>query len=145
MLLRMEVRATTDAPLATPADTIAVGVFEDEGVAHDVDGVLQGLVDSGEAKRALKKLAVTHAEGRRWIVAGLGPRDGSTLRRARTSPDACSPGPASSAPKRLCWELPHHVSDTHAAPSSRAALMGAYEFTMFKSGADDDDGPSSPS
>ena len=77
--------ATTDAPPATSADTIVVGVFEDEGIAHDHDGVLQALVDSGEAKRGLRKLAVTHAEGRRYIVAGLGARDEFDPERARVA------------------------------------------------------------
>src|SRR5436189_181540 len=34
----MNVRSTTQLPIETDADTIAVGVFEDEGIAHDVDG-----------------------------------------------------------------------------------------------------------
>jgi leucyl aminopeptidase len=67
----MRVRATTDAPPATDADTIVVGVFEDEGIAHDYPGVLQSLVDSGAARRGPRKLAVTHAEGRRYVIAGL--------------------------------------------------------------------------
>src|SRR3954454_6922505 len=72
----MRIAATTDAPLATSADTIAVGVFEGEDVAHDVaGGTLQHLLDRGEARRAYKHLAVAHAEERRWIVAGLGARD----------------------------------------------------------------------
>ena len=83
----MRVTATTDAPPATDADTIAVGVFEDEGVAHDHGGVLQALVDSGEARRGLRKLAVTHAEGRRYIVAGLGARGAFDPERARGRDD----------------------------------------------------------
>ena len=79
----MHVSATTDAPPATNADTIVVGVFEDEGIAHDHGGVLQALVDSGEAKRGLRKLAVTHAEGKRYIVAGLGARYAFDPERAR--------------------------------------------------------------
>ena len=47
---RMRVSSTTQAPPDTGADTIAVGVFEGEPIAHDVDGALQGLVDSGEAR-----------------------------------------------------------------------------------------------
>ena len=82
---RMRVSATTDAPPATNADTIVVGVFEDEGIAHDHGGVLQALVDSGEAKRGLRKLAVTHAEGRRYIVAGLGGRADFDPERARVA------------------------------------------------------------
>ena len=81
----MRVTATTDAPPATDADTIAVGVFEDEGVAHDHGGVLQALVDSGEAKRAFRKLAVTHAEGKRYIVVGLGGRSDFDPERARVA------------------------------------------------------------
>src|SRR3954452_2033015 len=57
----MNVRPTTQLPSDTPADTIVVGVFEDEGIAQDADGALQALVDSGEARRALRQLAGTHA------------------------------------------------------------------------------------
>ena len=34
----MRVTATTDAPRDTPADTVAVGVFDGEDVAHDTSG-----------------------------------------------------------------------------------------------------------
>ena len=43
----------------------------------------------------------------------------------------------------LCWELPHHVSDAHAAAFVEGSVMGAYEFTMFKSGDDEDEEPAS--
>ena len=93
----MRVTATTDAPPATDADTVAVGIFEDEGVPHDHGGVLQALVDSGEAKRALRKLAVTHAEGKRYVV--VGPR-----RRAPTStPSAPAWPPRRSPAARRSW------------------------------------------
>ena len=64
---RMRVSTTTSAPADTGADTIVVGVFEDEGVAHDVDGgALQALVDSGEAQRRPSASSrSTHAGGRR--------------------------------------------------------------------------------
>src|SRR5689334_18302826 len=80
----MRIAATTDAPLATSADTIAVGVFDGEDVAHDVgDGTLQRLLDRGEARRAFKHLAVAHAEDRRFVVVGLGARDEFDAERAR--------------------------------------------------------------
>src|SRR3954466_15708442 len=81
----MRVRATTEAPPSTDADTIVVGVFEDEGVAHDYPGVLQALVDSGEARRGLRKLAATHAEGGRSVIAGLGGRADFDPERARVA------------------------------------------------------------
>src|SRR5690349_13922912 len=59
----MNVSATTQSPPETDADTIAVGVFEDEGVAHDHGGALQALLDSGEARTAPRKLALTRADG----------------------------------------------------------------------------------
>src|SRR5215210_6317171 len=80
----MRAEATTEAPAETGADTIAIGLLEDEPIAHDVgDGVLQALVDSGEARPGLRKLAVTHAEGRRYVLAGLGRRAELDPERAR--------------------------------------------------------------
>ena len=62
----MRASATTDAPIATDADTVAIGVFEGKGIAHDLDGApLQALLDAGEAKSSFKHLALTHADGRR--------------------------------------------------------------------------------
>ena len=71
----MRAEATTTAPADTGADTIAIGHFEGEPIPHDVEGgLLQALVDSGEAKPGLRKLAVTHAGGKRYVLAGLGTR-----------------------------------------------------------------------
>src|SRR5215213_9628338 len=136
----MDVRATTEAPAATGADTIAVGVFEDEGVAHDLPGgELNALLDAGEARRGFRKLALTHADGRRWLVAGLGARDEFDPERARVAAGGVIGRARELGARSLCWELPHHVSDAHAAAFVEGSVMGAYQFTMFKSGADDDD------
>ncbi len=86
----MHVRATTDPPPATGADTIAVGVFEGEKIAHDVDGVLQALVDSGEAKPGLKKVALAHEDGQRILIAGLGKRDEFDAEKARVAAAAAA-------------------------------------------------------
>src|SRR5205085_11703691 len=68
---RVKVEATTDSPLATAADTIVVGLFGDEGVAHDVSGgALGALLESGEARSDFRSLAVAHAEGRRFVLVG---------------------------------------------------------------------------
>src|ERR687895_476338 len=80
----MHVTSTTSAPVETAADTIAVGVFEDEGVAHDVEGgILGAMLDSGEARRRFRHVVVAHAAGRRWLLVGLGRRDDFTPERAR--------------------------------------------------------------
>ena len=136
----MDVRATTDAPAATGADTIAVGVFDDEGVAHDLpDGQLGALLESGEARTGFRKLALTHADGRRWIVAGLGKREDFDPERARIAAAGVLGRARAVGARSLCWELPHKLSDAHASAFVDGTVMGAYEFTMFKSGADEDD------
>src|SRR3954469_10386930 len=114
----MRVSSTTQAPPDTAADTIAVGVFEGEPIAHDVDGVLQGLVDAGEARAALRKIAVAHAGGRRYVLAGLGRRDDFDAQRARL------PGAAAGAPR--CWPAAAGVTtSTPSAPGSRPPLWPA--------------------
>jgi leucyl aminopeptidase len=136
----MEVRATTDAPLTTDADTIAVGVFEDEGVAHDLEGgVLRALLERGEAKRALKKVAVTHAEGRRWILAGLGRRDEFDAERARIAAATVHARARELGAATLCWEVPHHMDAAQTAGFVEGTLLAGYEFRAFKSKADEDD------
>jgi leucyl aminopeptidase len=134
----MDVSATTDAPTSTGADTIVVGVFEDEGIAHDHDGVLQALVDSGEAKRALRKLAVTHGGGRRYIVAGLGARSEFDPERARVAAAGALSRAKELGTKVLCWEVPHHVSGAHVGGLVEGTLLAAYAFREYKSGGDDD-------
>src|SRR3954462_14626717 len=134
----MRVRATTEAPPSTDADTIAVGVFEDEGVAHDYPGVLQALVDSGEARRGLRKLAVTHAEGKRYVLAGLGARGDFDPERARVAAAAVAGRAKELGARTLCWEVPHHVGDEHAAALVEGTLLAAYAYREYKSGGDDD-------
>src|SRR4051794_6823966 len=137
----MNVRSTTDLPIETDADTIAVGVFEDEGIAHDVDGALQALVDSGEARRTLRKLAVTHAGGKRWILVGLGARDAFDPERARLAAAAATGRARELSARSLCWEVPHHVTDAHAAALVEGTLLAAYEYRAYKTGDDDDGDP----
>ena len=71
-------------PADTAADTRVVGLFEGETLP---DPALQALVELGEARPGLKKVAVTHegAPGggqRRVLIAGLGKRERAG-RRAR--------------------------------------------------------------
>jgi leucyl aminopeptidase len=136
----MRVRATTEAPPATDADTIVVGVFEDERVAHDHPGVLQALVDSGEARRGLRKLAVTHAEGRRWIVAGLGARGDFDPERARVAAATVVGRARELGSAVLCWEVPHHVPDGVVAALVEGTVLASYAYTEYKTAAADDDG-----
>ncbi len=130
----MRVRATTDAPPETGADTIAVGIFEGEQIAHDVDGVLQALVDSGEARPGLRKLAVVHAGGNRYVLAGLGKREEFDAERARAAAAAVAGRARELGTIRLCWEVPHHVE---APGFVEGTVLAAYEYRAYKTDADD--------
>ncbi|MFZ0382405.1 MAG: M17 family peptidase N-terminal domain-containing protein, partial [Solirubrobacteraceae bacterium] len=108
----MRVEATTQSPLDTGADTIVVGVFEGEGIAHDVPGgALNALLESGEAQRKFKRLAVTHAEGRRFVLVGLGARDEFEPERARVAAAVAHGRARELGAATVCWEVPHHVDD----------------------------------
>ena len=114
----MEIQATTERRRETGADTIVVGVFEDEGIAHDTDeGALAALLEAGEAKARFRHLAHTHAAGRRWILVGLGARDAFDPERARVAAAVALGRARELGARALCWELPHHVTD---APRGRA-------------------------
>ncbi len=132
----MEVLASTDPPKATGADTIAVGVFEDEGVAHDVpDGRLGALLDAGEARREFRHVAVTHAEDQRWIVVGLGARTRFDAERARRAAAAAHARARELGCEQLCWEVPHHVDDGVVAGLVEGTLLHAYRFDRYKRAA----------
>jgi leucyl aminopeptidase len=133
----MRVTSTTSAPLDTAADTIAVGVFEDEGVAHDVEnGTLAALLDAGEAKRTFRHLAVAHAAGRRWLLVGLGARTAFDGERARIVAAVAHGRARELGASTLCWELPHHVSADVVAGIVEGTLLAAYRFTRYKSSDD---------
>jgi leucyl aminopeptidase len=129
----VDVEATTESPLATGADAIAVGVFEDEGVAHDLgDALLAALLDSGEARRKLAHVAVTHLEGKRLILVGLGPRDRFDAARARTGAAAAARRARELRTETLCWEVPHHVDGAVVAGLVEGTLLRDYRFERYK-------------
>src|SRR5829696_943740 len=138
----MEIRATTDDPPDTGADTIVVGVFAGKGVPHDVpDGALGALVESGEARSELRKLTHTHAAGRRWILIGLGDRDEFDAERARIAAAVALGRARELGARSLCWELPHKVPDAVPGALVEGTVLAAYRYTEFKSDPGDERGP----
>jgi leucyl aminopeptidase len=149
----MEVRATTDAPRETDADTIVVGVFEASeavtsaqreagGIPHDVeDGALGALVQSGEARPGFRKLAHAHAAGRRWIMIGLGRRDDFDAERARIAAAVAYGRACELGTRTLCWELPHKVPDAVAGALVEGTLLAAYRYLEYKRAPEDERPP----
>jgi leucyl aminopeptidase len=136
----VDVEATTQNPPETHADTVVVGVFEGEDVAHDTTGqALQALLESGEARRSFRKLAVAHADGKRWILVGLGKRDGFDAERARVAAGVAHGRAAELGTSTLCWEVPHHVGDEVVAGLVEGTLLAAYRFDRYKGDDGSDD------
>jgi leucyl aminopeptidase len=141
----MRATATTDAPLATDADTIVIGLIEDEGIPHDLDGApLSALVEAGEARSAFRHLAVTHAEGRRFVLVGLGRRDALDAERARRAAAAVHGRAKELGTRVLCWELPHKVDDALAAALVEGTVLSGYRFDRYKSGGGGEDADDQP-
>jgi leucyl aminopeptidase len=129
----MQVQSTTSSPLDTGADTIVIGALENEGVAHDLPGEpLTKLIESGEARRELGRLAVLHAEDRRVIVVGLGPRARFDGERARVAAAVAEGRARDLGARTLCWEVPHHVDDAIVAGLIEGTLLHAYRFERYK-------------
>jgi leucyl aminopeptidase len=135
----VNVEASTASPLATGADTVVIGVFEDEAVAHDVEGgVLQALVDSGEAKPRPGRVAVAHAQSRRFVLAGLGARGDFDPERARAAAAHALRRASEIEARVLCWEVPHHVDDAIVEALVEGTLLSAYRYVRYKPPGPDD-------
>jgi leucyl aminopeptidase len=133
----VEVTTTTQNPPQTDADTVVVGVFEGEDVAHDTSGgELQALLDSGEARRKFRKLALARADGKRWLVVGLGARDEFDAERARVAAAVAHGRAGELGTVALCWEVPHHVGEEVVAGLVEGTLLAAYRFDRYKHDAE---------
>jgi leucyl aminopeptidase len=127
------VEASTERPLATTADTIAVGVFKDEDVAHDLPGgPLKALLDSGEAGGGFQRLALTHYQGRRVILVGLGPRAEFDVERARVAAGLAHGRARECGATVLCWELPDRDPPEIVEGLVHGTVLGAYRFRRYK-------------
>jgi len=129
----MVAESTTTLPAGTDADTVVVGILEGEGIAHDTDGVLQGVLDAGEAKAKHRHLAVAHAGGKRWILVGLGDRQGLDAERVRVAAAAALGRARELGARRLCWEAPHEAGPEIAAAIVEGTMLCAYRYDRFKS------------
>ncbi|HEV2058622.1 MAG TPA: leucyl aminopeptidase [Solirubrobacteraceae bacterium] len=136
----MIVETSTELPQHTDADTVVIGVLDGEKIHHDIDGVLNGLVAAGEAKAKHRHLAVTHADGKRWVLVGLGKRDELDAEKVRVAAASALGRAREMGAGRLCWEVPHKVGSEIAAAIVEGTLLSAYRFDRFKSKPPEDDG-----
>jgi leucyl aminopeptidase len=134
------VTTRSGSPEETAADTRVVGLFEGASLE---DERLQRLVELGEAKPGLKKVAVAHEDApgggqRRVLIAGLGKREEFDAERARVAAAAVAGRAKELGAVSLSWALPEgeHV----AAGLVEGTLLKLYSFDRFKSSNNDDNG-----
>jgi leucyl aminopeptidase len=129
------VTARRGAPEETSADTRVVGLFEGEQPA---DPAARALVESGEAKPALRKLALTHEEGgRRLLLAGLGKRDEFGPENARVAASAAAGRARELGCRALSWAAPADRGVPGALVEG--TLLALYRFDRFKSSPEEDE------
>jgi leucyl aminopeptidase len=129
----VHVEATRVPVFSAGADTIAIGVFENEDVPIDpAPAELEALLESGEGKRSFKHLALTHVDGRRVILVGLGPRSRFDAERARVVAALVQRRARDTATHTLCWLLPEGPAEEIAEGLVQGTMLGAYRFDRFK-------------
>ncbi|HTZ87632.1 MAG TPA: leucyl aminopeptidase [Solirubrobacteraceae bacterium] len=129
----MQVSATTEAPGASDADTVALGLFEGEAVPAEAPGEAAALLTAGEARTDAGSLALAHAEGKRWLLVGLGRREDFTAERARVAASAARERTRELSTKALCWQLPHDCGEEIAAALVEGTILADYRFDRHKS------------
>jgi leucyl aminopeptidase len=134
---QITVSARSGAPEETAADTRVVGVFEGESLS---DEGLQRLVELGEAKRGLKKVAVAHEDApgggqRRVLIAGLGKRDEFGPEQARVAAAAVAARAKELGAVSLSWAAP--AGGDVPAALVEGTLLKLYSFDRFKSKPED--------
>src|SRR3954454_22883168 len=138
-MAKISVTARTGAPEETSADTRVVGLFEG---GPPPDGAVAELVESGEAKTALRKVAVTHEDapggGRRRVIAvGLGKREEIDSEVARVAAGAAAQRARELGAKSISWADPGGAGV--AGGIVEGTLLGLYKFEQFKSKKNDGD------
>jgi leucyl aminopeptidase len=141
---RMQISAIAQPTRTIDADTVAIGVFAGEGPPAESPPELSELLASGEARRSFKALALTHADGKRWLLVGLGERADFTAERARVAAAVASKRALEISTRTLCWAVPESAkaatgtpADAIAAALVEGTILSDYSFDSHKSaGAD---------
>jgi leucyl aminopeptidase len=127
------VTAREGAPEDTAADTRVVALFEGESLP---DERLQPLVELGEAKPGLKKVAVAHEDApgggqRRVLIAGFGKRDELDPEKARVAAAAAAGRAKELGAVSLSFAAP--AGEGLAGAIVEGTLLNLYSFDRFKS------------
>jgi leucyl aminopeptidase len=134
----MQVSATTQPGSASGADTIVLGVFDDEQPAVQTPAEVGRLLSSGEARTSFKSLALAHTAQARWLLVGLGKRGDFTPERARVAAAVARDRALELSAETLCWELPVQTGADVAAALVEGTILSDYRFERHKSASAQD-------
>jgi len=123
---------TAEPAQDTDADTVAIGVFEGDELPVGAPAQVGEMLGSGEARRSFKSLAVTHADGKRWLIVGFGKREDFTPERARVAAAVARERAREISAKVLCWQAPSADGGVVAALVEGTMLVD-YSFESHKS------------
>jgi leucyl aminopeptidase len=98
-------------------------------------------VTSGEARAAFKSLALTHADGRRWLLVGLGARKDLTPERARVAAAVAASRVGELAASALCWSAPEGAEEALVGALVEGTMLATYRFDRFKSSSEQAEQP----
>jgi leucyl aminopeptidase len=127
---------TAEPAAETAADTVAIGVFEGAETPSGAPAQVGELLSSGEARRSFKALALAHADGKRWLVVGLGERADFTPERARVAAATVRERARELSTKVLCWQMPSGDGEV-AAALVQGTMLADYSYLSHKSGSSD--------
>jgi leucyl aminopeptidase len=133
VLCLMRVSATTQPGGSTEADTVAVGIFEGAEPPRGLPDPAAQLLSSGEARGTPKALALAHAEGKRWLLVGLGKPADLTPERARAAAAGAHARALELATRTLCWQAPAEGELAVCTALLEGTALADYRFDRHRS------------
>jgi leucyl aminopeptidase len=133
----MNVSATTQPAGATDADTVAVGIFDGEDAPSGLPDEAAQLIAAGEARGTAKTLAVAHADGKRWLLVGMGKHKELTPERARAAAAGAHARALELSTRTLCWQAPMGADSAVCAALVEGTMLADYRFDRHRSAPTD--------
>lgn len=149
----VRVSFTPDPSQSTAADTVVVGLLAGEGLPDGAPDGLSELIASGEVKASFKSLALSHLDGKRWLLVGLGEREKLSGERVRVAAALAQGRAKELSARTLCWQAPLGQDGLSSAEAVGAIVEGTlladYVFDRYRSSSkadgqsaeQDQDGP----
>ncbi len=137
----MDVLARSPDTALQDADTVAAGLFEGEKAPAGAPDAVVQLLASGEARARPGSIALAHADGRRWVLVGMGARADLTPDRARVAAAKALGRAREAGAGTLCWLLPDGAGGDVAGALVEGTMLADYRFEEFKSAPPPDERP----